>query len=189
MQRDTASKFKLFQLPQIDMNQFAVWVFFAALSVVTKSSLGIADINRPVKYCIMERAHRMIGYNCAKLELRDIPTYLKTSTEVSNARGFWQPERSWNAFRTMQKLFHRVPTPAKPAVPFKLKLINLNWLEHQRLALGHFFDALTHEWVCGFSLKIFSPKWVSLKWFSFNGIRWFQVLRKLFQRKNLNEKL
>lgn len=126
------------------MNQFTVWVFFAALSVVTKSSLGIADINRPVKYCIMERAHRMIGYNCAKLELRDIPSYLKTSTEVSNARGFRQPERSWNAFRTMQKLLHCVPTPAKPAVPFKLKLINLNWLEHQRLALGHFFAALTH---------------------------------------------
>lgn len=66
------------------MNQFTVWIFFAVLSITTNFCIGIADINRPPKHCIMERAHRMIGYNCAKLDLRDIPTYLKSSTEVSN---------------------------------------------------------------------------------------------------------
>ncbi|CRL03552.1 CLUMA_CG016392, isoform A [Clunio marinus] len=64
------------------MNQFSIWILFAVISLTTKSCLGLADLNKPPKYCIMERAHRMVGYNCAKLELRDVPKYLKSSTEV-----------------------------------------------------------------------------------------------------------
>ena len=65
------------------MNQFTTWIFFAVLSIITKSSFALTDLNKQAKYCVMERAHRMVGYNCAKLELRSIPSYLKSSTEVS----------------------------------------------------------------------------------------------------------
>lgn len=64
------------------MNQLATWVIFAVLSIVLRTSHGIADLNKAPKYCVMERAHKMLGYNCAKLELRSVPTYIKSSTEV-----------------------------------------------------------------------------------------------------------
>lgn len=68
------------------MHRLALWIIFAVLSVITKPSFGIADLNKPPKHCIMERAHRMVGYNCAKLEMRDVPSYLKSSTEVSERK-------------------------------------------------------------------------------------------------------
>lgn len=64
------------------MNKFATWLIFAVLSITSQTTHGIADLNKVSKYCIMERAHKMLGYNCAKLELREVPTYIKSSTEV-----------------------------------------------------------------------------------------------------------
>lgn len=69
-----------------NMNKFITCILFAVLSIITKPALGIADLNKPPKHCVMERTHRMVGYNCAKLELRDVPTNLKSSTEVSKLR-------------------------------------------------------------------------------------------------------
>lgn len=65
------------------MNQFATWIFFAVLSVITQQALSIADLDKPRKHCTLERVHKMLGYNCAKLELREFPKNLKSSTEVS----------------------------------------------------------------------------------------------------------
>lgn len=64
------------------MNQFKTWIILVVLSIITKCSLGLTDLNKPASYCVLERVHKMVGYNCAKLELRTIPTYLKSSTEV-----------------------------------------------------------------------------------------------------------
>jgi hypothetical protein len=50
---------------------------------MTNFCYGIADLNQTPRRCVMERAHRMLGYNCARLELKDIPKSLKTSTEVN----------------------------------------------------------------------------------------------------------
>lgn len=43
---------------------------------------GISELEQP-KRCNMERAYKMLGYNCAKLDLRTIPQSLKSSTEVN----------------------------------------------------------------------------------------------------------
>jgi hypothetical protein len=64
------------------MNAFGVWILFALLTVSCRSIDALTNLNQPPKRCIMERVHRMIGYNCAKLELREIPKTIKTSTEV-----------------------------------------------------------------------------------------------------------
>lgn len=36
------------------------------------------------KTCTMERVYRLIGYDCSKMDLKDIPQTLKTSLEVRN---------------------------------------------------------------------------------------------------------
>lgn len=64
------------------MKRFATWVIFAVLSIAFRATHGIADLNKVSRFCVMERAHKMLGYNCAKLELRSVPTYIKSSTEV-----------------------------------------------------------------------------------------------------------
>lgn len=38
------------------------------------------------KRCFVDRVHKMIAYNCASLGLKEIPKYLKTTTEVSLIR-------------------------------------------------------------------------------------------------------
>ena len=43
---------------------------------------SLSDIEKPKK-CSMERVHKLLGYNCAHLNLRDIPQGLKSKTEVS----------------------------------------------------------------------------------------------------------
>jgi hypothetical protein len=65
------------------MNRYATWMIFVLLSVITRSAHGIADLNKPSKHCALERVHRMLGYNCVKLDLKLIPSYIKSSTEVS----------------------------------------------------------------------------------------------------------
>ena len=57
-------------------------MLFAVLSVITNTSVGLTDFNKKSKLCNMERVHRMVGYNCAGLDLGKIPDYLKASTEV-----------------------------------------------------------------------------------------------------------
>lgn len=55
----------------------------AATSLYFSNGLAqsISELERP-KRCIMERVYNMMGYNCAKLDLREIPQNLKSSTEV-----------------------------------------------------------------------------------------------------------
>jgi hypothetical protein len=94
------------------MNRFATWIIIVLLSIITKSSYGIADFNKPSKHCHVERVKRMLGYNCVKLELRSIPTYIKSSTEVS-----------FNAKSAQERTHEQAASPLHS----KLTSINLNW--------------------------------------------------------------
>ncbi len=67
------------------MNQLSLWINFI-LSVMTMDVYGLttdlAQMDKPTK-CTLERSYKMIGYNCADLNLKDIPQYLKSNVEVS----------------------------------------------------------------------------------------------------------
>ena len=56
------------------------------LAMIAESTYGfgssLSDIEKPKK-CNMERVKKLLGYNCAHLNLRDIPQGLKSRTEVS----------------------------------------------------------------------------------------------------------
>jgi hypothetical protein len=65
------------------MNQSRVWIFFTLLALSLREIFAIADLNKKPTKCTEERAYKMKGYNCARLDLNEIPKYLKKSTEVS----------------------------------------------------------------------------------------------------------
>lgn len=64
------------------MNNFVTWIVFTLIISSFKDTLGFIDPNKP-RRCETERVKRMLGYVCTNLNLQDIPTYLKESTEVS----------------------------------------------------------------------------------------------------------
>lgn len=69
------------------MIKHSIWTIIFMLTAtahLTNSS------NKESKRCFLDRVHKMIAYNCASLELRDIPKYLKTTTEVSLIRVFFE---------------------------------------------------------------------------------------------------
>lgn len=64
------------------MDKFKIWTLFVFLFVTINLSQGIADLEKKNKYCVKQRSHKMVGYDCAKLDLREVPKKLQTSTEV-----------------------------------------------------------------------------------------------------------
>lgn len=62
------------------MNSLRAWIVFTFLAANLNCSLGFLEPK--ARRCELERVKKMIGYVCAKLELSEVPTYLKTSTEV-----------------------------------------------------------------------------------------------------------
>lgn len=54
------------------------------ISLITISCDALADFtNSRRTKCEIERTYKMLGYDCVKLELKEVPKYLKSSTEVS----------------------------------------------------------------------------------------------------------
>lgn len=66
------------------MNSFRVRVIITLLAVNFFSS-GLGFLEPKVRRCEIERVKKMLGYVCSNLGLSDVPTYLKTSTEVSDS--------------------------------------------------------------------------------------------------------
>lgn len=66
--------------------EMKIILLVVVLGMIAESTHGFAtslsDIEKPKK-CSMERVHKLLGYNCAHLNLRDIPQGLKSKTEVS----------------------------------------------------------------------------------------------------------
>lgn len=57
-----------------------IWTIIFALT--TLNYVTRSDGKDP-KRCSLDRIHKMIAYNCAHLDLTEIPSNLKKSTEVS----------------------------------------------------------------------------------------------------------
>lgn len=58
--------------------------------IVTTSTIipcnALADLfNRSPQRCVIERTNGMLGYNCAKLNIEEVPKNLKKSPEVSSS--------------------------------------------------------------------------------------------------------
>lgn len=65
------------------MNQFSFWLsFIVIVASVDGLTTMISERDKPTK-CTLERSYKMLGYNCANLDLKIIPQYLKTNVEVS----------------------------------------------------------------------------------------------------------
>lgn len=66
--------------------EMKILLLVIVLAMIAESTNGfatsISDMEKPKK-CNMERVHKLLGYNCAHLNLRDIPQGLKSKTEVS----------------------------------------------------------------------------------------------------------
>lgn len=52
-------------------------------SLVPGVNIDSAIESKTPKKCFLERAFKMTGYNCAKIELKDVPKNLKTNVEVN----------------------------------------------------------------------------------------------------------
>ncbi|XP_059613901.1 leucine-rich repeat and immunoglobulin-like domain-containing nogo receptor-interacting protein 1 [Phlebotomus argentipes] len=59
-------------------------VVLSALPLALSLTPRATDLEVP-KRCNLERVFKRIGYNCAKLDLKEIPQYLKTSMEILDA--------------------------------------------------------------------------------------------------------
>lgn len=66
---------------------------FQNSGAVGKTSLEMIqakDENIVIKTCTLERVYRLIGYDCANMNLKEIPQHLKTSLEVRKAITCWR---------------------------------------------------------------------------------------------------
>lgn len=61
-------------------NIFSLWIVLVFRQV--EGIVAVSTAPEAPKKCTMERAYKMLGYNCVNLNLKDIPQYLKANVEV-----------------------------------------------------------------------------------------------------------
>lgn len=72
---------------RIRMNVPAVLVYIATVIVgVVTATTALVPAREEVvvpKSCTMERVFKMVGYDCADMNLKEVPQYLRTNLQVS----------------------------------------------------------------------------------------------------------
>ena len=58
-------------------------IFMLTLSYANGFATLPTELDRSQQRCQLERTYKMVGYNCANLNLKEIPQTLKSSLEVS----------------------------------------------------------------------------------------------------------